>query len=86
MHKIINKKNTTTINGSNDRIISTYQNFTKKTGINDSTYSLRKSNFNNGPKEFKLNTNKKYLICNTSPNSKISKHINLTRTIQSIPR
>ena len=86
MHKIINKKNTTTINGSNDRIISTYQNFTKKTGINDSTYSLRKSNFNNGPKEFKLNTNKEYLICNTSPNSKISKHINLTRTIQSIPR
>jgi len=85
MHKIINKKNTTTINRSNDRIISTFQNFSKKTGI-DSAYSLRKINFNNGPKEFKINTNKKYLICNTSPNSKISKHLNLTRTIQSIPR
>ena len=85
MHKIISKKNTTTINKSNDRIISTYQNFSKRTGITDSAYSLRKSNFNNGPKEFKINTNKKYLICNTSPNSKISKHLNLTRTIQSIP-
>jgi serine/threonine protein phosphatase PrpC len=37
-------------------------------------------------KEIKINTNNKYLICNTSPNVKISKHLNLTRTIQNIPR
>jgi hypothetical protein len=86
MHKNINKKNTTAINRSNDRIITNFQNFSKKIGIIDSAFSLKKSNFNNGPKEFKINTNKKYLICNTSPNSKISKHLNLTRTIQSIPR
>jgi serine/threonine protein phosphatase PrpC len=37
-------------------------------------------------KEIKINTNNKYLICNTSPNVKITKHLNLTRTIQNIPR
>ena len=76
----------TTIERPNERIISTYQNYSRKTGVTDSAYSLRKTNVNIATKEFKINTNNKYLICNTSPNVKISKHLNLTRTIQNIPR
>ena len=84
MHR--NIRISTTIERPNERIISTYQNYSRKTGVTDSAYSLRKTNVNIATKEFKINTNNKYLICNTSPNVKISKHLNLTRTIQNIPR
>ncbi len=84
MHK--NIRISTTIDKPNRRIVSTYQNYSRKTGITDSAYSLRKANMNTGSKEYKISTNNKYLICNTSPNVKISKHLNLTRTIQNIPR
>ena len=84
MHK--NIRISTTIERPNERIITTYQNYSRKSGITDSFYSLRKTNVNIAPKEFKINTNNKYLICNTSPNVKISKHLNLTKTIQNIPR
>ena len=84
MHK--NIRISTTIERPNERVISTYQNYSRKTGITDSSYSLRKTNVNIAPKEYKINTNNKYLICNTSPNVKLSKHLNLTKTIQNIPR
>ena len=85
MHRNAKNKITITVHQPNDRILSTYQS-TKKETPTTSAFSLRSSNYNSGPREFKINTNKKYLICNTSPNTKISKHLNLTRTIQSIPR
>ena len=80
-----NAKNTITItvNHPNERIYSAYQ---RTNNTNSSAYSLRNSNYNNPPRSFQINSNNKYLICNTSPNTKISKHLNLTRTIQSIPR
>ena len=83
-----NSKNkiTLTVNHPNDRIYSAYQS-SKKEATTNSAFSLRSSNYNNpAPREFKINSYNKYLICNTSPNTKISKHLNLTRTIQSIPR
>ena len=83
MHR--NIRISTTIERPRERIITTYQNYSRKSGITDSSYSLRKTNVNIAPKEYKINTNNKYLICNTSPNVKISKHLNLTRTIQNIP-
>ena len=85
MHRNAKNKITITIHQPNDRIYSAYQS-TKKETPTTSAFSLRSSNYNSGPREFKINSNKKYLICNTSPNTKISKHLNLTRTIQSIPR
>jgi protein phosphatase 2C family protein 2/3 len=85
MRRNAKNKITITVHQPNDRILSTYQS-TKKETPTTSAFSLRSSNYNSGPREFKINTNKKYLICNTSPNTKISKHLNLTRTIQSIPR
>ena len=63
MHK--NIRISTTIERPNERIITTYQNYSRKSGITDSFYSLRKTNVNIAPKEFKINTNNKYLICNT---------------------
>ena len=81
-----NNRISTTIERPNERVISSYQNYSRKTGFTDSSYSLRKTNMNIATKEIKINTNNKYLICNTSPNVKISKHLNLTRTIQNIPR
>ena len=79
-------KITLTVNQPNDRKYSAYQSSKKETATN-SAFSLRTSNLNNlVPREFKINSTNKYLICNTSPNTKISKHLNLTRTIQSIPR
>ena len=86
MHRNAKNKITLPINYPNDRIYSAYQS-SKKESTTNSAFSLRTSNYYNpGPKEFKINSNNKYLICNTSPNTKISKHLNLTRTIQSIPR
>ena len=83
-----NSKNkiTLTVNHPNDRIYSAYQSSKKETTTN-SAFSLSSSNYNNpAPREFKINSYNKYLICNTSPNTKMSTHLNLTRTIQSIPR
>ena len=85
MHRNAKNKITLTVNQTNDKIYSAYQR-TKKDNTTNSAFSLRTSNYGNAPKEFKINSNLKYLICNTSPNTKISKHLNLTRTIQSIPR
>jgi protein phosphatase 2C family protein 2/3 len=85
MHRNPKNKITITINQPNERIYTTYNN-TKKESKTNSAYSLHSSNTNNGPKDYRINTNNKYSICNTSPNTKISKHLNLTRTIQSIPR
>jgi serine/threonine protein phosphatase PrpC len=84
MHK--NNRISNTIERPNERIISSYQNYSRRTAVIDSSYTLRKTNMNIANKEIKINTNNKYLICNTSPNVKISKHLNLTRTIQNIPR
>ena len=75
---------------TNDRTYSNYRNYKNEKTIN-STFSLHSShytNVSNNRREIKVNnnTNNKYLICNTSPNTKISTHLNLTRTIQSIPR
>ena len=83
-----NAKNkiTLTVNQPNDRIYSAYQSSKKETSTN-SAFSLYNSNYNNpATRGFKINSYNKYLICKTSPNTKISKHLNLTRTIQSIPR
>ena len=86
MRRNAKNKITLKVNQQNDRIYSAYQSSKKETATN-SAFSLRTSNYNNiAPREFKINSNNKYLICNTSPNTKISKHLNLTRTIQSIPR
>ena len=83
-----NAKNKITliVNQPNSRIYSAYQSSKKETTTN-SAFSLRTSNYNNPTlRGFKINSNNKYLICNTSPNTKISKHLNLARTTQSIPR
>ena len=82
-----NAKNKITINihHPKERIYTAY-NTTKKENKTNSAYSLSSSHTNNAPKDYRINTNNKYSICNTSPNTKISKHLNLTRTIQSIPR
>ena len=83
-----NAKNkiTLTVNQPNDRIYSAYQSSKKETSTN-SAFSFHTSNYNNpATRGFKINSYNKYLICKTSPNTKISKHLNLTRTIQSIPR
>ena len=85
MHRNAKNKITIKISKPNERIYSAYQS-TKKENTTNSAYSLLSSNYNNGQREFKINNNNKYSICKTSPNTKISKHLNLTRTIQSIPR
>ena len=85
MHRNAKNKIIINVNQTSDKNYSAYQR-TKKNNPTNSAYSLRTSNYNNAPREFKINSNNKYLICNTSPNTKISKHLNLTRTIQSIPR
>ena len=86
MHRNAKNKITITVNQTSDKNYSAYQR-TKKNNPTNSAYSLRTSNYSNAPtREFKINSNNKYLICNTSPNTKITKHLNLTRTIQSIPR
>ena len=100
MYRNPKNKITLTVNLPNSRINSAYQS-SKKTITTNSAFSLYTSNYNNShprnslhtsnynnshPREFKINSNNKYLICNTSPFTKISKNLNLTRTIQSIPR
>ena len=86
MNKIIKNKVYLTLNPKkNERTLSSYQ--PVKKDITNSAYSLRTSNIINPRKDYKININtNKYLICNTSPNTKITKNLNLTRTLQTITR
>ena len=85
-NKIIKNKVSLTLNPKkNERTLSSYQ--PVKKDITNSAYSLRTSNIINPRKDYKININtNKYLICNTSPNTKITKNLNLTRTLQTITR
>ena len=47
MHR--NIRISTTIERPKERIITTYQNYSRKSGITDSSYSLRKTNVNIAP-------------------------------------
>ena len=89
MKKIIKNKVSLTLNPQkNDRSLTAYPQ--PKNQITNSAYSLRSSNIINIHKDPKLsnnnniNTNKNYLIYNTSPSNKIGKNLNLTRTLQNI--
>ncbi len=89
MKKIIKNKVSLTLNPQkNDRSLTAYPQ--PKNQITNSAYSLRSSNIINIHKDPKLsnnnniNTNKNYLICNTSASNKIGKNLNLTRTLQNI--
>ena len=89
MKNIIKNKVSLTLNPQkNERTLSSYQQPKKQ--ITNSAYSLRTSNIINIHKDPKINNNinnnNKYLICNTSPNNKIGKNLNLTRTLQNITR
>ena len=88
MKKIIKNKASLTLNPQkNERTLSSYPK--AKNQITNSAYSLRTTNIinpiNTNKYQRQINTNK-YLICNTSPNNKITKNLNLTRTIQNITR
>ena len=85
MRRNAKNKITLTIHHPNERINTAY-NIIKKESRTNSGNSLSSSNNNNASKDYRINTINKYPICNTSPNTKISKQLNLTRTIQSIPR
>ena len=68
MRKNAKNKITITVTQPNQRIYSAYQT-TKKENTTNSAYSLRSSNNNNGPREFKINTNKySILLTLKSPN------------------
>ena len=91
MKNIIKNKVSLTLNPQkNERTLSSYQQ--PRNQITNSAYSLRTSNIINVHKDPKINNNNninnnnKYLICNTSPNNKIGKNLNLTRTLQNITR
>ena len=85
MKKIIKNKVSLTLNPQkNERTLPS--NPQSKHPITNSAYSLRTSNIISTYKEQKpINVNK-YLICNTSPSNKLTKHLNLTRTLQTITR
>ena len=88
MKNIIKNKVSLTLNPQkNERTLSSYPQ--SKNQITNSAYSLRTTNIINPINTHKyqrqINTNK-YLICNTSPNTKITKNLNLTRTLQNITR
>ena len=85
MRRNAKNKITLTIHLPNERINTAY-NIIKKVSKTNSGNSLSFSNNNNASKDYRINIINKYPICNTSPNTKISKQLNLTRTIQSIPR
>ena len=81
MKKIIKNKVSLTLNPQkNDRSLTAYPQ--PKNQITNSAYSLRSSNIINIHKDPKLsnnnniNTNKNYLIYNTSPSNKIGKNLN----------
>ena len=85
MKKIIKNKVSLTLNPQkNERILSSYPQ--TKNQITNSAYSLRTSNIITTHKEQKPTNTNKYLICTTSPNTKITKHLNLTRALQTITR
>ena len=87
MKKIIKNKVSLTLNPQkNERTIPSYSQTNHP--ITNSAYSLRTSNIipTHKDKEQKQININKYLICNTSPNNKITKHLNLTRTLQTITR
>ena len=85
MKKIIKNKVSLTLNlQKNERILSSYPQ--TKNQITNSAYSLRTSNIITTHKEQKPTNTNKYLICTTSPNTKITKHLNLTRALQTITR
>ena len=89
MKKIIKNKVSLTLNPQkNDRTTSSHSRLNNP--ITNSAYSLRTSNIINIHKDPKINNknneNNKFLICNTSPNSKIVNNLNLTRTLQNISR
>ena len=83
MKKIIKNKVSLTLNPQkNERTLSSYPQ--TKNQITNSAYSLRTSNIITTHKEQKPTNTNKYLICTTSPNTKITKHLNLTRALQTI--
>ena len=85
MRKIIKNKVSLTLNPQkNERTLTSYPQ--SKNPITNSAYSLRTSNIINIHKDQKSNNTSKYLICNTSPNTKLTKNLNLTRTLQTITR
>ena len=85
MRKIIKNKVSLTLNPQkNERTLTSYPQ--SKNPITNSAYSLRTSNIINIHKDQKPNNTSKYLICNTSPNTKLTKNLNLTRTLQTITR
>ena len=89
MKKIIKNKVSLTLNlNKNERTLSS--NPQVKNQITNSAYTMRRSNMIDTHKDYSRknnNTNNsKYSICNTSPNNKIQKHLNLTRTLQNIVR
>ena len=85
MKKIIKNKVSLTLNPQkNERTLSSYPQ--TKNQITNSAYSLRTSNIITTHKEQKPTNTNKYLICTTSPNTKITKHLNLTRALQTITR
>ena len=89
MKKIIKNKVSLTLNlNKNERTLSS--NPQVKNQITNSAYTMRRSNMIDTHKDYSRknnNTNNsKYSICNTSPNNKIQKHLNLTRTLQNITR
>ena len=87
MKKIIKNKVSLTLNPQkNERTIPSYSQTNHP--ITNSASSLRTSNImpTHKDKEQKQININKYLICNTSPNNKITKHLNLTRTLQTITR
>ena len=90
MRKIIKNKVSLTLNPQkNERIITSYPQHRNQ--ITNSAHTIKTSNIINNRKEQKQNNNtnvinNKYLIINTSPNINITKHLNLTRTLQNITR
>ena len=89
MRKIIKNKVSLTLNPQkNDRTTSSHSKVNNT--ITNSAYSLRTSNIINIHKDPKINNTinekNKFLICNTSPNTKIAKNLNLSKALQNITR
>ena len=89
MRKIIKNKVSLTLNPQkNDRTTSSHSKVNNT--ITNSAYSLRTSNIINIHKDPKINNTinekNKFSICNTSPNTKIAKNLNLSKALQNITR
>ena len=88
-NKIKNKVSLTLNPPKNNRTTTSYPQ--SKNQITNSAYTIRTSNIMNNYKDQKqnsniTNSNNRYYIYSTSPNIQLSKHINLTRTLQNITR